>query len=138
MLEFDVDGSGRRVYASGIRNRGGARDSIRRPGQLWVATNERDNLGDNLVPDYISHVEEGGFYGWPWYYLGGQPGPAARGQASGLKDTVKVPDVLLQPHSAPARPRRSTTASSSRPSTAPASSPRRAARGTAPSAPATK
>ena len=54
-------------------------------GQLWVCTNERDNLGDNLVPDYISHIEEGGFYGWPWYYLGGNPGSAPRGQASGAE-----------------------------------------------------
>ena len=53
----------------------------RRPAQLWTSVNERDGLGDHLVPDYITHVEEGGFYGWPWYYLGPQPGPAAQGEA---------------------------------------------------------
>ena len=69
--------------------------------QLWVCTNERDNLGDNLVPDYVTHVEDGGFYGWPWYYLGGNQDPRLEGKHPELKATVKVPDVLLQPHSAP-------------------------------------
>jgi len=100
VLEFDIDGSGRRVYASGIRNATGlAINPATR--QLWVCTNERDNLGDNLVPDYITHVEEGGFYGWPWYYLGGNQDPRLEGKHPELKATVKVPDVLLQPHSAP-------------------------------------
>jgi len=100
VLEFDLDGSGRRVYASGIRNATGlAINPATR--QLWVCTNERDNLGDNLVPDYITHVEEGGFYGWPWYYLGGNQDPRLEGKHPELKATVKVPDVLMQPHSAP-------------------------------------
>jgi len=100
VLEFDIDGSGRRVYASGIRNATGLAINPA-SGQLWVCTNERDNLGDNLVPDYITHVEEGGFYGWPWYYLGGNQDPRLEGKHPELKATVKVPDVLLQPHSAP-------------------------------------
>jgi glucose/arabinose dehydrogenase len=100
VLEFDIDGSGRRVYASGIRNATGLAINPA-TGQLWVCTNERDNLGDNLVPDYITHVEEGGFYGWPWYYLGGNQDPRLEGKRPELKATVKVPDVLLQPHSAP-------------------------------------
>src|SRR3954469_6179622 len=100
VLEFNVDGSGRRVYASGIRNAAGLAVHPT-TGQIWVAVNERDNLGDNLVPDYISHIEEGGFYGWPYYYLGGNPDPRLEGKHPELKDTVKVPDVLLQPHSAP-------------------------------------
>lgn len=100
VLEFNVDGSGRRVYASGIRNAAGlAVDPA--TGQIWVAVNERDNLGDNLVPDYLSHIEDGGFYGWPYYYLGGNPDPRLDGKHPELKDKVKVPDVLLQPHSAP-------------------------------------
>jgi glucose/arabinose dehydrogenase len=100
VLEFNVDGTGRRVYASGIRNATGLAVNPT-TSQLWVCTNERDNLGDNLVPDYITHVEEGGFYGWPWYYLGGNQDPRHEGKHPELKSTVKVPDVLLQPHSAP-------------------------------------
>ena len=100
VLEFNIDGSGRRVYASGIRNATGLAINPA-TGQLWVCTNERDNLGDNLVPDYVTHVEDGGFYGWPWYYLGGNEDPRLEGKHPELKATVKVPDVLLQPHSAP-------------------------------------
>ena len=55
--------------------------SIPQTGQLWMSVNERDGLGDHLVPDYITHVEEGGFYGWPWYYLGPHQDPATQGQA---------------------------------------------------------
>ena len=98
ILEFNLDGTGRRVYASGIRNAVGLAVHPT-TGQLWVSVNERDNLGDNLVPDYITHVEEGGFYGWPWYYLGGNQDPRHDGKHPELKATVKVPDVLLQPHS---------------------------------------
>jgi glucose/arabinose dehydrogenase len=100
VLEFNPDGSGRRVYASGIRNPAGLA-ILPGTGLLWVCTNERDNLGDNLVPDYLTHVEEGAFYGWPWYYLGGHPDPRLKGAHPELKDTVKVPDVLFQAHSAP-------------------------------------
>jgi glucose/arabinose dehydrogenase len=100
VLEFNVDGTGRRVYASGIRNATGLAINPETR-QLWVCTNERDNLGDNLVPDYITHVEESGFYGWPWYYLGGNQDPRHDGKHPELKATVKIPDVLLQPHSAP-------------------------------------
>ena len=98
ILEFNVDGTGRRVYATGIRNAVGLAIHPT-TGQLWVSVNERDNLGDNLVPDYITHVEDGGFYGWPWYYMGGIQDPRHAGKHPELKSTVKVPDVLLQPHS---------------------------------------
>jgi glucose/arabinose dehydrogenase len=60
--------------------------------------NERDGLGDNLVPDYITHIERGGFYGWPWFYIGGNQDPRLAGKHPELKDKVIVPDVLLQPH----------------------------------------
>ena len=100
VLEFNVDGTGRRVYASGIRNPAGLAVHPT-TGQVWVAVNERDNLGDNLVPDYVSHIEEGKFYGWPYYYLGGNQDPRLAGKHPELKATVVVPDVLLQPHSAP-------------------------------------
>ena len=62
--------------------------------------NERDSLGDNLVPDYITHVQAGGFYGWPYYYIGGNPDPRLQGKHPELKDKAIVPDVLLQPHTA--------------------------------------
>ena len=69
-------------------------------GKLWTSVNERDGLGDHLVPDYITHVEEGGFYGWPWYYLGPNPDPKYKGKHPELKDKTIVPDVILQSHSA--------------------------------------
>jgi len=62
--------------------------------------NERDDIGDNLPPDYITHVQEGGFYGWPWYYIGGNEDPRLKGKHPELKDKVIVPDVLLEPHNA--------------------------------------
>jgi glucose/arabinose dehydrogenase len=99
VLEFNPDGSGRRVYATGIRNPVGLAIHPR-TGEVWVSVNERDALGDNLVPDYITHVEAGGFYGWPYYYIGGNQDPRHEGKKPELKSTVKVPDVLLQPHSA--------------------------------------
>ena len=61
---------------------------------------KRDALGDNLVPDYITHFEEGGFYGWPWYYMGSNQDPRHSGKHPELKNKVIVPDVLLQPHNA--------------------------------------
>ena len=69
-------------------------------GKLWVSVNERDDLGDNLVPDYITHVEDGGFYGWPWFYMGGTQDPRHAGKHPELKAKVITPDVLVQPHSA--------------------------------------
>ena len=62
--------------------------------------NERDGLGDNLVPDYITHVAESGFYGWPWFYMGGNWDPRHQGKHPELKSKVLVPDVLLQSHTA--------------------------------------
>jgi glucose/arabinose dehydrogenase len=100
ILEFNPDGSGMRIYASGIRNAGGGLEIQPKTGELWCSVNERDGLGDNLVPDYITHVEEGGFYGWPWWYMGGHQDPRHEGKDPELKDKVIVPDVLLQPHNA--------------------------------------
>lgn len=89
-----------KVYAYGIRNAGGGIKVNPQTGELWCSVNERDALGDNLVPDYITHVEEGGFYGWPWWYIGGHQDPRHEGKHPELKDKVIVPDVLLQPHNA--------------------------------------
>jgi glucose/arabinose dehydrogenase len=97
VLEFTPEGKFVKVYAYGIRNCvGEAINPI--TGQLWCSTNERDMLGDNLVPDYITHIQEGGFYGWPWYYMGGTQDPRHLGSHPELKAKVITPDVLLQPH----------------------------------------
>ena len=99
ILEYTPEGKFLKVYAYGIRNPSGiAVDPV--TGQLWCSVNERDGLGDNLVPDYISHVQETGFYGWPWYYLGGNADPRLEGKRPELKSKAIVPDVLLQSHSA--------------------------------------
>jgi glucose/arabinose dehydrogenase len=100
ILEFNPDGSGMQIYASGIRNAGGGLAIQPKTGELWCSVNERDGLGDNLVPDYITHVEVGGFYGWPWWYIGGHQDPRHQGKHPELKDKTRVPDVLLQPHNA--------------------------------------
>jgi glucose/arabinose dehydrogenase len=99
VLVANPDGSNLRVYASGIRNPVGLMVAPR-TGEVWVSVNERDELGDNLPPDYITHVQEGGFYGWPWYYTGGNPDPRFPGKHPELKDKVIVPDVLMEPHDA--------------------------------------
>ncbi len=89
-----------KVYAYGIRNAGGGIGVNPQTGELWCSVNERDALGDNLVPDYITHVQEGGFYGWPWWYIGAHQDPRHAGKHPELKDKTIVPDVLLQPHNA--------------------------------------
>jgi glucose/arabinose dehydrogenase len=99
ILEFTPDGSGLRVYAWGIRNAVGLAVNPT-TGELWASVNERDGLGDNLPPDYITHIQENGFYGWPWYYIGAHPDPRHAGKHPELKDRVIVPDVLVQPHNA--------------------------------------
>src|SRR5690348_8547057 len=99
ILEFTPEGKFVKVYASGIRNPVGiAVNPV--TGQLWCSTNERDMLGDNLVPDYITSVKEDGFYGWPWYYIGNHQDPRLEGKHPELASKVIVPDVLLQPHNA--------------------------------------
>jgi glucose/arabinose dehydrogenase len=100
ILVFNPDGSGMQIYASGIRNAGGGLAINPETGELWCSVNERDGLGDNLVTDYITHVEEGGFYGWPWWYIGGHQDPRHEGKHPELREKVIVPDVLLQPHNA--------------------------------------
>jgi glucose/arabinose dehydrogenase len=99
ILELNPDGTGLRVYAWGIRNPVGIAFHPR-SGELWTSVNERDRLGDDLVPDYITHVKEGGFYGWPWFYIGGNIDPRHAGKHPELRDKVIVPDVLLQAHHA--------------------------------------
>jgi len=99
ILQYTPDGTFVKVYASGIRNPVGiAVNPI--TGELWCSVNERDLLGDNLVPDYITHVQEDGFYGWPWYYMGSNQDPRHEGKHPELMGHVLVPDILLQPHNA--------------------------------------
>jgi glucose/arabinose dehydrogenase/cytochrome c553 len=99
VLEFNPDGSEMHIYAYGIRNCVGLAVNSK-TGELWCSVNERDALGDNLVPDYITHVQDGGFYGWPWWYMGGHQDPRQKGKRPDLKDKVITPDVILHPHNA--------------------------------------
>ena len=97
VLEYTPDGKFIKVYASGIRNCvGEAINPI--TGELWCSTNERDGLGNNLVPDYVTHVQEDGFYGWPWYYMGGHQDPRHVGKHPELQAKVITPDILVNPH----------------------------------------
>jgi glucose/arabinose dehydrogenase len=123
VLEYTPEGKFEEVYAHGIRNCVG--EAINpTTGQLWCSTNERDALGNHLVPDYVTSVPEGGFFGWPWYYMGGHPdprlpqpcadgtgpnpqltAPLTSDQAKSCKrvdmsSKVLTPDVLVQPHMA--------------------------------------
>jgi glucose/arabinose dehydrogenase len=99
ILEFRPDGTGEKLFASGIRNAVGIAIHPT-SGELWASVNERDGLGDHLVPDYVTRVKEGGFYGWPWYYIGPNQDPRHPGKRPELRDKVIVPDVLLQSHTA--------------------------------------
>ena len=98
VLVFDPDGRNRRIYATGIRNCVGL--AVDPNGEVWCSTNERDSIGDDVPPDYITRVREGAFYGWPWYYSGANEDPRHRGARPDLRDKITVPDVLLQAHSA--------------------------------------
>ena len=100
VLVFDPQGQGRKIVATGIRNC--VTLAIEpKTGDPWCATNERDGLGDNLPPDYLTRVREGAFYGWPWYYIGDHQDPRHEGERPDLAGKITVPDVLIQPHSAP-------------------------------------
>jgi len=100
ILETRPEGGELLVFASGIRNPSGMAIDPE-SGDLWVSCNERDLLGNNLPPDYVTRVLRSGFYGWPWFYTGGNQDPRHRGKHPELQHQVLVPDVLLQPHSAP-------------------------------------
>ena len=97
--EYNPDGTGHRIFASGIRNPVGL---TWQPGTdtLWTAVNERDTLGDDLVPDYVTSVKDGGFYGWPYSYIGSHPDPEHVGKMPDLVKRAIVPDVLIPAHSA--------------------------------------
>jgi glucose/arabinose dehydrogenase len=100
VLVGDPDGKTMHVFAAGIRNCVGlAIHPVTH--DVWCSTNERDLLGDDLPPDYVTRVHEGGFYGWPWYYIGDHEDYRHANERPDLKGKITVPDVLIQPHSAP-------------------------------------
>lgn len=99
VLAYTPDGMFLKIYASGLRNAVGL--TVDATGSPWVAVNERDGLGDNLPPDYVTHLQEDGFYGWPWYYIGANPDPRLPLSHPELAAKTIVPDILLQPHFAP-------------------------------------
>ena len=99
VLSFTPGGRDGKIYATGIRNCVGLAVQPK-TGALWCSTNERDALGDDLVPDYVTRVKAGGFYGWPWWYIGDHEEPRLKGERPDLKGRVAVPDLLVQPHSA--------------------------------------
>jgi glucose/arabinose dehydrogenase len=100
VLIFDPEGKDEKILAAGIRNCVTVRVNPA-TGDPWCAVNERDSLGDDLPPDYVTRVKAGGFYGWPWYYIGDHEDPRLKGQRPDLAGKAIVPDVLIQPHSAP-------------------------------------
>jgi glucose/arabinose dehydrogenase len=100
ILEFNADGTGGRILASGLRNPEGlAWQPI--TGRLWTVVNERDQLGDDLVPDFFTWVRDGGFYGWPYSYIGQNYDPRYVGAQPDLVKRAIIPDVLITAHSAP-------------------------------------
>lgn len=93
----DPDGKNLRQFATGLRNPIGLAFNPKTK-ELWTAVNERDGLGDDLVPDYVTSVKEGGFYGWPYSYIGQTEDPRRKGEAPDLVKKALVPDVLLTSH----------------------------------------
>jgi glucose/arabinose dehydrogenase len=100
VLSIDIGDGKASTFATGLRNCV-AMAIEPRSGQPWCTNNERDQLGDNLVPDFVTQLEPHGFYGWPWYYIGAHEDPFHRGERPDLAEAAAVPDVLLQAHSAP-------------------------------------
>lgn len=99
ILEINLDGSDKKVFASGLRNPVGM-DWEPVSGKLWTAVNERDNLGDDLVPDFMTSLTPGGFYGWPYFYFGANPDPRWEAAPEGLAKKVLTPDYALGAHTA--------------------------------------
>ena len=95
VLASTPEGRDQRFYATGLRNCVGMAVQPG-TGELWCSVNERDGLGDDLVPDFVTRVREGAFYGWPCFYIGGNQDPRHEGQEAALRNRVSMPDVLLQ------------------------------------------
>lgn len=99
VIVCDLDGKNAHVFATGLRNAVGIGFNPQ-SGELWASVNERDGLGDNVPPDYFAHVVQGGFYGWPYSYIGKHVDHRIKPQRPDLVEKAIVPDVLLQPHAA--------------------------------------
>ncbi len=99
IMEYNPDGTGKRIFASGTRNPIGL---AWLPGtnRLWAAVQERDRMGDNLPPDYVTEIKDGGFYGWPYAYIGPNEDPRRKGERPDLVQKTLTPDVLIQTHDA--------------------------------------
>jgi glucose/arabinose dehydrogenase len=97
--EYNPDGSGKRIFAGGLRNAIGLAFHPTTK-HLWAAVQERDRLGDDLPPDYFTEIKENGFYGWPYSYIGKNEDPRRKGERPDLVAQALVPDVLIQAHSA--------------------------------------
>ena len=100
VLSFTPEGKDEKIFATGLRNCAGLTVQPA-TGELWCAVNERDEIGDDAPLEYATHIKEGAFYGWPWFYIGGNEDPHHKGERPDLKDKVTVPDVLIEAHSAP-------------------------------------
>ena len=100
VLSFTPEGKDEKIFATGLRNCAGLTVQPT-TGELWCAVNERDEIGDDVPFEYATHVKEGAFYGWPWFYIGGNEDPRHKGARPDLKEKVTVPDVLIEAHSAP-------------------------------------
>ena len=100
ITEYDPDGSNRGTFASGLRNPIGMAWNPA-DGKLWTVVNERDSLGDDLVPDFATELQRDGFYGWPFSYIGKHPEPRRGGARADLVAKALVPSVLIEAHSAP-------------------------------------
>ena len=100
IMQFNPDGSGMRTFAYGLRNPIGVAWNPQ-TGALWTAVNERDGLGEDLVPDFITDVHEGAFYGWPYAYIGQHPDPRRSGERPDLVAKSIAPALLIASHSAP-------------------------------------
>src|SRR5690606_21961019 len=98
ILQVELNGKNEVIYSSGLRNPVGI--DFSETGELWTVVNERDNIGDMLVPDYLTKVEQGSFYGWPFSYFGKNPDPRLNGQRPDLVQKTKIPDVALGSHTA--------------------------------------
>ena len=100
VLSFNPDGTDAKIFATGDPQLRVGLAVHPATGDAYCSTNERDGFGDDLVPDYVTRVREGAFYGWPWFYIGDHEDPRHPGERPDLKGKVTVPDVLIQPHSA--------------------------------------
>src|SRR5215470_5509871 len=96
----DLDGKNARLFATGLRNPVGLALN-HATGQVWTSVNERDELGDDLPPDYFTSVQDGGFYGWPYSYIGSNVDPRVKQEKPDLVARASIPDVLLGSHVAP-------------------------------------